>query len=248
MKTITNGPLTMVCDDPLEVWRAETAFTKEPGTIAWLNTLKPGEVFYDIGANVGVYTLLAAHTVGVKGHVYAFEPHLTNAEHLRRNVTTSDLDARVTLLTMPIDETSGPKQFWSRSARPGSSGHQCGHHHDETGKPFTPFACETLKFSASLDDLLREQAIQPAHLVKIDVDGNEWKILRGMKGLLGGSVLRSVQVELHPNHREQIVPFMLRHGWQIDHTHYTEQGQIQIESGKPKDEVVCNAVFTPVTF
>src|SRR5574341_1906084 len=52
-------------------WRMETLFTKEPDTIEWLRGMKSGEVFYDVGANIGQYALIAAQR-GL--NVHAFEP------------------------------------------------------------------------------------------------------------------------------------------------------------------------------
>lgn len=91
-QTIERAGLTFLCDDPIEVWRAETILEKEPGTIRWLDRIQPGDVFYDVGANIGVYSLYAAKR-GAK--VYAFEPHALNALHLARNATMNGLDITV---------------------------------------------------------------------------------------------------------------------------------------------------------
>ncbi len=68
-----------------EFYRYGTFFTKEEGTIAWLeNTIKPNDIFYDIGANLGLYSLKAAKMHdSVK--VFAFEPHKINFATMVRN-------------------------------------------------------------------------------------------------------------------------------------------------------------------
>ncbi len=71
------------CETPFEMWRARTLLEKEEGTVRWIrNSVRDGEVFYDIGANIGLYTLLAGYRVGAVGGVYAFEPHVANVQSL----------------------------------------------------------------------------------------------------------------------------------------------------------------------
>jgi len=69
------------CETPVEVWRAKTLPVKEAGTIQWIaGRVQSGDVFYDIGANIGLYTLVAGKRVGPAGMVYAFEPHVKNVD------------------------------------------------------------------------------------------------------------------------------------------------------------------------
>jgi predicted RNA methylase len=53
--------------------------------------IQPGEVFYDLGANIGLFSLMAARLVGASGEVYSFEPDPVNAARLRRNVAQNRL-------------------------------------------------------------------------------------------------------------------------------------------------------------
>src|SRR5437879_5933266 len=60
-----------VATSALLLWRARTLFSKEPETIEWIRSFGPDDVFYDIGANVGIYSIFA----GVRCRkIYAFEP------------------------------------------------------------------------------------------------------------------------------------------------------------------------------
>src|SRR5580658_6921217 len=68
--------------------------------------LRPGDVFVDIGANIGWYTIVAASIVGCDGHVYAFEPARDNFELAARNLILNDLQ-NVTLEQMAVTDRAG---------------------------------------------------------------------------------------------------------------------------------------------
>lgn len=241
-RTVTNGSLAVVCDDPFEVWRAETAFTKEPGTIAWLDQLKPGDVFYDIGANIGIYTLIAAQKVGPTGMVYAFEPHIINAGSLLRNVRQAGLD-NVQVMTCALHTGNDFFPFNYASMRAGSSGSQLGHTQSETGDAFDPKATE-IKYGVTLDRLLGFGVLKPATLVKIDVDGNEVDIVRGMNTWLSGDEApRSLQIEVRSSDRWLMEGLMRQHDYIEVSRHYTANGQQQIANGAKPNDVVSNTVF-----
>lgn len=87
------GPITFYCLGDFALWRARTLFTKEPETIEWIDDFQEGDVFWDVGANVGVYTLYAATTH--KLQVLAFEPSASNYLLLNRNVEINKLSDRV---------------------------------------------------------------------------------------------------------------------------------------------------------
>jgi len=229
-----------------EAWRWEKALTKEPGTIRWLNTfVQPGDVFYDIGANVGVYTVIAAQLVGPEGQVYAFEPHVANARSLLHNLSLNEWGKRVRVITSALHHTTGYLVFNYRKLKAGTSGHQLGHTTGELGETFEPMAME-LKHSTTVDDLLDQGVIHPANLVKLDVDGNEWMIIQGMNSLLHNRPPRSLQVELHPQDEVQTIQSLQSHGYTLTERHYTEMGQAAIDGGVPPDKVAHNGVFCRV--
>ena len=81
-----NGHLIHIgVSSELEKYRADTYATKEPETIEWMDRLfKSDEVMWDIGANIGLYSLYAARAKGLK--VFAFEPESTNFARLNNNI------------------------------------------------------------------------------------------------------------------------------------------------------------------
>jgi len=236
--TIERGGLTFVCGDPLEVWRAETIFEKEPGTIKWIQSFQPGEVFYDIGANIGVYTLLAAKQVGPTGHVVACEPHLPNAVALMQNVQASGFAERVTVVTAALSSISSWTSFNYLSLKRGSSGSQV-NMAKLGGKPFEPALIEW-KRTVSLDDLAFGR--YPTH-IKIDVDGHEKSIVRGMGIWQAQRALRSVQVETEPKHRQWLIDWFARLAFDVSDVHYTSNGQHAIEQGADPLSVISNTIF-----
>ncbi len=72
--------------------------------------LKPGDIFYDIGANVGFFTVVAAKLVGASGKVYAFEPEAVNAATLRHNAQINKF-AHVTAIEKAVSRTTGQAEL-----------------------------------------------------------------------------------------------------------------------------------------
>lgn len=237
--------LRFVCSDALEVWRAKSLLTKEKGTIDWLRrNLRSGSVFCDIGANIGVYTLYAARLVGESGTVVACEPHIANAASLIRNVLSNRFEDRVKVITCSIGDSDEVADFNYNLINPGSSGSQLGHSNDENGKSFTPVLVET-KSVVTLDTLLMTRSVIPyPTLVKIDVDGNEALVLRGMtRLLLSDRAPRSIQVEVHSSTKDQINKVMEESGYRFVRRHYTENGLARIQSGENPAVVPHNSIF-----
>jgi FkbM family methyltransferase len=242
MQIIKTAGIIFECDSDAEVMRATTLLTKEPGTIAWLEkNLRPGVVFWDVGANIGCYSLFAAQR-GVD--VCAFEPHLANARSLLRNVRANGLELKVKVITSPLGDRSGWRQFFYANDVGGSSGSQLGPAVDEHGKPFQPVACET-KWATTGDIVSRDTGSWP-DVIKIDVDGLELSVLRGMTEILfqiDGKLPLSIQVEIHAHTNADIVEFLDGYGYHVDHRHHTSFGQKAIAKGADPMIVPHNAVF-----
>jgi FkbM family methyltransferase len=229
-----------------EQWRSRTMYTKEEGTIRWLRTqVQPGDVVYDIGANVGIYTMLAADLVGTLGMVYAFEPHSPSLVALLENIMLNEFGDRVRVISSALHSEEDFIPFNYSKLAAGSSGHQLGHTRNENGNLFTPAATE-LKHATALDLLILGLHILPADLIKLDVDGNEQAVLQGMKYLLKDGKTRSVQVEVHPETSEAIRATMKGWGFALVEEHHTAIGKESIAKGHSPDQVFRNAVFNRV--
>lgn len=231
-------------ETPDEADRALSLHLKEPGTMAWLDaTLRPGDRFLDIGANVGIYAISAAHRVGERGCVYAAEPHMANIPALIDNIRLNGFDDLIRIVTAPLTDRPGPGHFNYRVTTTASSGSQFGATRIPGKAEFMPQVRE-ITMGVSVDYLISEGMIDPPHVVKIDVDGIEQKILTGMAELLSGPDRpKSVQVELNRGEQDAIITLMDRHRYRLDHRHATIEGQRKIDEGGDIMDHPHNAVF-----
>jgi FkbM family methyltransferase len=127
-----------------------------------------GDVVYDIGANVGFYTLLASNLVGDSGRVVAFEPVKRNLHFLRRHLAINKV-INVCVIEAAVSERPGQAKF-DESSNP-SMGHLT-----TEGQIIVP--CVTL------DALVEKSAIPPPNCLKIDVEGAEDEVLCGAERLI----------------------------------------------------------------
>ena len=93
----------------INYYRAETFSTKEPETLRWIDTFKKNSVFWDIGANVGLYSCYAAKNIKCK--VYAFEPSVFNLELLSKNIFINSLMDEIIIIPFPVTDKLGINTF-----------------------------------------------------------------------------------------------------------------------------------------
>ena len=147
----------------------------EPNLTAWIGRrLKPGDVFIDVGANVGYFSLLASRLVGDDGVVVALEPAPSTFAALERNITLNaannvravqlaayDRVAMLPLYSIPEEEAAGGASL-VRTVGP----------------------AEADVSAAPLGDVLTRDEIRRARIIKIDVEGAEESVVRGMLPIL----------------------------------------------------------------
>jgi FkbM family methyltransferase len=222
----------------VEYWRAKSLPEKEAGTIEWLaQNVRPDDLLCDVGANIGIYTVLAA---ALGARVAAFEPHVGNADSLVDNVALNGLSERVDVYSIALHDTTGFGPFNYYSLVRGTSQSQYRAVEDDSGNRFAPVGRE-MKWGVPFDSL----GLQP-DLVKIDVDGNEPAVLDGMAATLGAtSRPRSVQVEVNARNGIEVRPRMERFGYRFDHRHETQAGKERLAAGVDPEQVAHNAVYVP---
>ncbi len=226
-----------------ELYRYATFFTKEEGTITWLeNTLRQDDIFYDVGANLGLYSLFAAK-LNKNIKTYAFEPHKLNFASLINNVRDNGLLADIIPISIPLSDTAELTSLYYKSLYNGGSMNQLGHKNDAfSGRDF-PSSFEEIIYAMPMDAFAGSVIPFPT-VVKIDVDGNELAILKGMTNVLSApNKPRSIQIEINPGYKTSIVDLMNSYGYELDYCHYTSSADEWAEELNSKDDVPHNAVF-----
>lgn len=148
----------------------------EPETVHWIdNYVAAGEIVWDIGANIGLYTLYAASKPGVG--VIAFEPSAATFASLVRNIELNRLGHRVQAFCIALAGRTGIDLLHMANTGAGHSMHAFGQLQTVEGKLHPSFSQAALGFS--IDDFVKVFGIEPPHHIKLDVDSIEEQILRG---------------------------------------------------------------------
>jgi FkbM family methyltransferase len=181
----------------LNYFRVNTFSSKEPETLDWIDTLKPGTVLWDIGANIGLYSVYAAKR-GLE--VVSFEPSVFNLELLARNINLNHLEKEITIFSYPISEKNGLNTMKFSSKQMGGALSSFGETFGWDGKEFeNNFSYQTLGFK--LDDINSKFNLKIPNNIKIDVDGIEHLILKG--GIKTLSNIDSILIEVNDNFLDQ---------------------------------------------
>ena len=183
--------------------RHQSFSEKEPETLRWIEEFGSNGVLYDIGANIGLYTIY--HALLNNSRVYSFEPSVFNLQQLAKNISINKLRDKVVIISNPLSEETGLNVFSNTSEMEGGALSAFGVNHGFDGQEISPYI-EYNVLGFSLDDLIDYGIIEelPA-LIKIDVDGIEHLILRGAKKVLKNPFCKSVLVEVNDDYLDQSV-------------------------------------------
>jgi FkbM family methyltransferase len=171
---------------------------KEPFTVQWIEqSIRPGDVFYDIGANVGPYSLIAAKATRNRARIFAFEPSPSSFRDLSRNVLLNGCGDSIVPMPLALWSDTRLLSFRLRSLSSGEARHRIG---VERGRPSA--LTETV-LGVRLDDLVERFAMPVPTHAKIDVDGYELEVLRGAEQTLARPDFRSLIIELDSSDTER---------------------------------------------
>jgi FkbM family methyltransferase len=176
-------------------WRVDSLLTKEPCTIEWIAGFQPDDRLVDIGANVGMYTVLAAAGRGCR--VWAFEPESQNFALLNRNIYANRLNDRVAAFCLALSDAAGLSALHLSDLAWGGSCHSLGERVDHNLQPREPEFSQGC-IAMPLDDLVAQNTVPVPTRIKIDVDGFEHKVVAGARQTLQRPELRSVLIEINP--------------------------------------------------
>ena len=160
---------------------------KEPETVEWLErTFSDSNVLYDIGANVGAYSLVAAAAGGPNSRVIAIEASPFTFASLCANVVLNDFTERITPLQLLLTERAGVRSFVLGSTIAGEASH-----------PGELMGGRGLDLAAMpLDEAVRLLQLPHATHLKIDVDGGEDAVLDGAAATLRSPALMHLLIEV----------------------------------------------------
>lgn len=149
----------------------------ETAEIAFFRSeLKPGNVVLDVGANGGLYTIIAARVIGPEGRVYAFEPGPEALALLRHNVEINQL-TNVTIIEAAVSNKTGEASFGIASDSALSSLVNT----DRADQKINEWSKVT---TIRLDDAVEKYEIPRVDFIKVDVEGAEGLVIDGCGDLL----------------------------------------------------------------
>tara|TARA_B100000787_G_scaffold168200_1_gene156497 strand:+ start:754 stop:1554 length:801 start_codon:yes stop_codon:yes gene_type:complete len=172
-------------------FRVKSLLTKEPETINWIDSFSKESIVWDIGANVGMYSVYAAKSKECK--VYSFEPSVFNLEILARNIYLNKLTASVTIMPFAVNDMMGTGNLNMSSTDIGGALSSYDKTYGEDGEEMEVIFSYPV-FAISIDEITRTLGISTPDYIKIDVDGIELLILNG--GIKVLNTVKGVLIEL----------------------------------------------------
>lgn len=195
------GEIKFLCPNKLTLSRADSLLEKEPETIEWINGFSDGDILWDIGANVGCYTLYAARK-GVK--VFAFEPSFSNYYLLNKNIELNNVSENVDAFCMALSDSTQLGHLNMTSLEAGGALNEFGESVDAVdfvGEK-RPVMLRQGMVGCTVDGFIDQYGASAPHHIKIDVDGIEDKVVAGALKTLNRPEVKSLLIELDTEYAE----------------------------------------------
>jgi FkbM family methyltransferase len=199
-----NHSLVFNTPNELCLWRVKTLLTKEPSTIRWIDSFSSNDVLWDIGANIGLYTVYAAAVK--KCRVLAFEPESQNYAILNRNIQANKINPRVQAYCIAVSDQNTVINLHLSRLEGGNSGHAISNLRNDYDQG---------SISYSIDQLIALGMTRPDH-IKIDIDGLDHTVIYGADSILNS--LKSVLIELNLKniHHQKLIKHFQDRGFYYD--------------------------------
>jgi len=197
--------------------RVKKIFRKEPITITWMDNMQPGDTVIDIGANVGMYSLMSA--VSRKVNVYAFEPEASNYNLLCQNIRLNNVQNKVTAYcagTLDYDGFSVLNIAQDRDVGPGGSCHTVDEEKNFDLSKMNVAFKQGINI-VKLDTFCKQMNISPDH-IKMDVDGLEHRVIDGAKESIQKAKTVIIELNLNLTEHNNAVEKMKSLGFKLDET------------------------------
>lgn len=176
---------------------------REPKTNEWISQFDADDIFFDIGANNGIYGLLAAVLRGCE--VHAFEPHFASYYVMYLNIYSNELQNKMFAYPIAMSDHEGYGQLFLSATWAGKSLNNFGEsrpHNDPLWNATIPQSAIT----TNLDMFVARTGKVPNH-IKVDVDGIEHEIVNGATTVLRDPRLKSIMIELDLKDEKHLAVF-----------------------------------------
>ena len=205
----------------LTEWRVKTFFIKEPETLEWIDSFDSDNktVFWDIGANIGLYSIYNA-LKNNNSITYSFEPSTSNLRVLSRNISINNLENKIKIISLPLSNL--PNNFFKMNESnfvEGGALNTFKENFNFEGKVFEPKSKYSM-LGTSINYLLENKILDVPDYIKIDVDGTEHLILKGADKFLNNRKIKSLSIEINENFKEQYdetIRIMRENGFKLLH-------------------------------
>tara|TARA_B110000259_G_C13992651_1_gene393128 strand:+ start:771 stop:1625 length:855 start_codon:yes stop_codon:yes gene_type:complete len=227
------GLLRYYCMGWLPIWRSKTLFTKEPETISWIDAMDKNDILWDIGSNVGLYSVYA----GLKGmKVFAFEPSALNTFFISKNIEINNLKDNVSLFPVAISDRNEFGYLNMSSTDLGGAFNEFNETNLKTvGEDDykKPIVFKQGMFAYSMDELIEKYKFETPGYIKIDVDSIEDRIVYGGSKTLANKKVKGLLLELveTEDRTQKIIDFLAERGLTLKEKKHSEL----MSSGKFKN-------------
>lgn len=196
-----NTSMSFYTPNEVCLFRANTFSIKEPEMLEWIEEFGGEGAFFDIGANIGIYSIYFAKVK--EGNVYSFEPSVFNLRQLAKNISINDLSSQIKIVTNPLSNKTSLNSFIHSDISEGGALNAFGVNYGYDGSTINNLV-EYILLGFSLDEMFSNGILKEVpSMIKIDVDGIEHLILEGAKNLLTNNQVKSIYIEVNENFSEQ---------------------------------------------
>ena len=192
-------------------WRATESPSLDLDTNRWIKTFIKNDIFYDVGANIGLYSIMAAKFL--RTTVYAVEIDLMNTRMLYENIYMNNCQEKITVLPFGLDSSSHQEKLFLKTMSYGDALHNLRQPNEMV---INPSGIQVNVPVFRLDDVIKVLRLPSPTKLKIDVDGVDLDVLKGSSDAL--KTVNSLVIEYLPNSetRAEIHNFLSDRGITFD--------------------------------
>ena len=241
---ILDKKINFFVPNPTINWRVDTYFTKEPETLEWIDSFEKKEnlIFWDIGANVGLYSIYNS-LKNPNSLTVAFEPSSSNLRVLTRNISINNLEKRIKLVPIPLTNKENIfQEMREGNFVEGGALNSFGEKFNFEGKVFKPSMKYNL-LGTTMNYFIENSILDIPDYIKIDVDGIEHLILEGGDKFLNNEKVKSLSIEINEDFKEQydkVLNLMGKYKFKILHKKHND---VMFPKGN-RHNSIYNYIFT----